>query len=45
MNPKVSVVADEAELSELVHEKADSRSGGADELSQCLLAHIGDRGF
>ena len=33
-----SVVADEPEFAEFVHEKTDAGSGGADHLCQCLLA-------
>src|ERR1700677_4534920 len=32
-----SVVADEAQFAEFVHEKTDAGSGGADHLCQCLL--------
>src|ERR1700681_3993471 len=33
----VSVVIDETKLAKLVHEKADTGSGGADHLRQCFL--------
>src|ERR1700730_6818149 len=36
----VPVISDEAKLTELVHEVADARSGGADHVRQCLLADI-----
>ena len=40
-----SVVADEAEFPELVHEKADPRSCRADHFSQSLLTNVrADRG-
>ena len=44
MNAQVVPVAivDEAELLELVHEKADPRPGGAYHLPECLLTDLGD---
>src|SRR5882757_9113971 len=40
MHFDLSVVADETQLAELVHEKTDPRAGGADHLRQCFLADI-----
>jgi hypothetical protein len=40
MNLDVSVVTDEAELSKLAHEMADSGSGGADHLHQRFLTDM-----
>jgi hypothetical protein len=40
MNLDLSVVADEAELAEFVHEMADTGSGGADHLRQCFLTDV-----
>src|SRR5581483_11739597 len=42
VNVKSAVVVDEAQLAELVHEKADSRARGANDLSQCFLANLGN---
>ena len=36
----MAVVADQSQLSKLVHEMADPRSGGADHFGQCFLADI-----
>ena len=36
------VVIDEAQPSELVHEEADARAGGADHFRKRLLTHFGD---
>ena len=37
MNTDTTVVLDEAELAEPVHEEADARTCGSDHFSQCLL--------
>ena len=38
----LAAVLDEPLLAEPVHEKADSRSGSADHLRQCLLTNLWD---
>src|ERR1019366_3988790 len=38
MDFNFSVVADEPQFAEFVHEKTDAGAGGADHLCQCLLA-------
>ena len=38
MNLQMSIVLDESKLSKLVHEKTDTRTGGADHLGQSCLA-------
>ena len=40
VNLDVPVVIDEAQLTKLVHEKADAGSRGADHLRQCFLTYI-----
>src|SRR6266481_5474866 len=40
MNLDFSVIGNEAELSKLVHEKADAGAGCPDHLCQGLLAHL-----
>ena len=40
MDFQTSVVVDEAELAESVHEKADSRASGANDASQGFLADL-----
>jgi hypothetical protein len=39
------IIVDEAMLPESVHKMADSRSGRADHLRQCVLIHFGDYSF
>ena len=41
MNLDIPVVADEAQLAKLVHEVADSGSGGAYHFRQCFLTDVG----
>jgi hypothetical protein len=42
---KFSVIANESELSEAVHEEADAGSSGANHLSQDFLTNLWDCGF
>ena len=44
MDVQATVVVDEAELPELVHEPTDPRAGGADHLRQDFLADLGITG-
>ena len=41
---RVPVVVDEAKLSEAIHEKAYTRTRGADHLSESFLIHLGNYG-
>jgi len=45
LHPALTVVFDEAKLSETVHEKTYSRTGRAHHPSQRLVANSGDYGF
>ena len=45
MNANLAVVLDESEFPEAIHEKAHAGPGGADHLSQHLLADFRDHGF
>jgi hypothetical protein len=42
LQPAASVIVDEAQFPESVHEKADPRPGCTDHLRQGFLAHLGD---
>ena len=45
MNTDTSVVLDEAQLAEPVHEEAHARTGGTNHLRQRFLGDTGDQGF
>jgi hypothetical protein len=42
LQPAPSVIVDEAQFSESVHEKAYPRPSGTDHIRQGFLAHLGD---
>ena len=45
MNLDLAVIANEAELAKLVHEKADARTRGANHFCKSLLADVGHDGL
>ena len=45
VNFQSTVVFDESQFAEPIHEKADSRASGAHDLSQRFLADLGNHGF
>ena len=45
MDDEVTVIINETQLAELVHEHTNARSGGADHIGEGFLAHFGNDGF